>query len=230
MSLHLPKLRLQHRFYPHQVFGYTSSPMAIRAALFDMDGTIWDAPIDWPRLRREIGLPLDSRPILHHLKEMPPQEQDRGREILERHEAVGVANGELIPGTHELLSFLKIRPIKCALVSNNSRKSVDAVLTRHGLSFDAVMTRDDGAFKPDPAAFLAALQQLGARPDEAVVVGDTHLDLLAAHRARIEEIILVGTKGWAKALLPEEIFYHKAADLFEVQAIIVRLLDQVQSQ
>jgi len=204
--------------------------MAIRVALFDMDGTIWNAPIDWPRLRQEIGLPLDSRPILHHLKEMPRHEQDRGRRILERHEACGVANGELIPGTHELLRLLKTRQIKCALVSNNSRRSVDAVLTRHGLPFDAVMTRDDGVFKPYPEAFLAALQQLRARPDEAVVVGDTHLDLLAAHRAQIEEIILVGTKGWAKALLPEDVLYHDAADLFEVRAIIIRLLDQAQCQ
>ena len=204
--------------------------MAIRAALFDMDGTIWDAPIDWPRLRQEIGLPLDSRPILHHLKDMPPQEQDRGREILEKHEALGVANGELIPGTHELLAFLKIRQIKCALVSNNSRKSVDAVLTRHGLSFDTVLTRDDGAFKPDPDAFFTALQQLGARPDEAVVVGDTHLDLLAAHRAEITNVVLVGTKEWMKPLLPEDIFYHDAADLFEVRAIIAQLLNRAQSQ
>jgi len=204
--------------------------MAIRAALFDMDGTIWDAPIDWPRLRHEIGLPLDDRPILHHLKEMPPTEQDRGKKILEKHEALGVANGELIPGTHELLRFLKARQIKCALVSNNSRKSVQAVLSRHDLAFDTVLTRDDGTFKPDPEAFLAALKQLEVTPDQAIVIGDTHLDLLAAHRAEIEEIILVGTKGWAKALLPEDIFYHKTADLFEVQAIIVRLLDQAQRQ
>lgn len=203
--------------------------MAIRAVLLDMDGTIWDAPIDWPRLRQEIGLPLDSRPVLHHLKDMPRQEQDRGREILERHEAVGVANGELIPGTHELLSFLEIRQIKCALVSNNSRRSVQAVLGQHNLDFDAVMTRDDGAFKPDPKAFLAALRQLRARPDEAVVVGDTHLDLLAAHRTGITDVVLVGTKEWMKPLLPENIFYHKAADLFEVQAIIAQFLNRTQS-
>ncbi len=204
--------------------------MAIRAALFDMDGTIWDAPIDWPRLRHEIGLPLDDRPILHHLKEMPPTEQDRGRKILEKHEALGVANGALIPGTHELLSFLKARQIKCALVSNNSRKSVQAVLSRHDLAFDTVLTRDDGVFKPNPEAFLAALKQLEVTPDQAIVIGDTHLDLLAAHRAGITDVVLVGTKEWIQPLLPEDIFYHKTADLFEVQAIIVQLLDQAQRQ
>ena len=204
--------------------------MAIRAVLLDMDGTIWNAPIDWPQLRQEIGLPLDSRPILHHLEEMPLRDQARGREILERHEALGVANGTLIPGTHELLRFLKARQIKCALVSNNSRKSVAAVLERNALSFDVVLTRDDGAFKPDPEAFLAALRRLEVCPEEAAVVGDTHLDLLAAHRARIEEIILVGAKDWAKALFPEDVRYHTAADLFEARAILSRLLDQAPRQ
>lgn len=199
--------------------------MTIRAALLDLDGTIWNAPIDWPRLRREIGLPLDSRPILHHLKEMPPKEQNRGLRILENHEALGVANGELIPGTHELLRFLKARQIKCALVSNNSRQSVQAVLGRHDLAFEAVLTRDDGAFKPEPEAFLAALRQLDATFDEAVVIGDTHLDLLAAHHAGIKEIILVGTKAWMRELLPPDVPYHRAGDLFEVNAIVTQLLD-----
>jgi len=204
--------------------------MAIHAVLLDMDGTIWNAPIDWPRLRGEIGLPVDSRPILHHLEEMPPAERDRGREILEKHEAQGVANGELIPGTQELLLFLKERRIKCALVSNNSRKSVDAVLTRHGLLFDVVMTRDDGVFKPDPEAFLAALRALDVTPERAIVIGDTHLDLIAGHRAGIRDIVLVGTKEWMKPLLPEDIVYHNAADLFEVRAILARLLNQAPRQ
>jgi len=141
-----------------------------------------------------------------------------------------VANGELILRNHELLSFLKTRQIKCVLVSNNSRRSVEAVLGQHDLAFDAVMTRDDGVFKPDPEAFLEALQLLRARPDQAVVVGDTHLDLLAAHRTGITDIVLVGTKEWMKPLLPEDIFYHKAAGLFEVRAIIARLLDMAGHQ
>lgn len=199
--------------------------MRICAALLDLDGTIWDAPIDWPQLRREIGLPLDGRPILHHLKEMTPKQRDRGLRILEQHEALGVANGALIPGTHELLRFLQARKIRCALVSNNSRRSVQAVLGQHRLAFEAVLTRDDGVFKPDPEAFLAALKALKATREQAIVIGDTHLDLLASHRAGIREVVLVGTKEWMKPLLPEGLSYHKATDLFEVEAIIARLLD-----
>jgi len=198
--------------------------MRIRAALFDMDGTIWNSPVDWLEVRRAIGLPRDGRPILQHLAELPSKERARGVRILHRYEAYGVKNGTLIPGTCELLRFLQDSQVKCALVSNNSRRSVEGVLARHDLPFDLVISRDDGAFKPDPEPFLTALQQLNVSPEEALVIGDAHLDLLAAHRAGIKEIILVATKEWMRPLLPSDIYFHRADNLFEVQAIVTSLL------
>jgi phosphoglycolate phosphatase-like HAD superfamily hydrolase len=48
-----------------------------------------------------------------------------------------------------------------------------------------VVTRDQVAHaKPDPDLFLAAAQRLGAEITDAVVVGDSVWDLLAARRAR----------------------------------------------
>ncbi len=47
--------------------------------------------------------------------------------ILRRHEAHGVEKGVLVPGARGFLRQLKGAGIKCALVSNNSRKT-DRVL------------------------------------------------------------------------------------------------------
>jgi phosphoglycolate phosphatase-like HAD superfamily hydrolase len=48
-----------------------------------------------------------------------------------------------------------------------------------------VVTRDQVAHaKPDPDLFLAAAQRLGVEITDAVVVGDSVWDLLAARRAR----------------------------------------------
>ncbi len=210
---------------PCLIFGYHHDPMTIRVALFDMDGTIWDAPIDWLAVRREIGLPVDGRSIYMQLMDLTSQEQGRGIQILERHEALGVENGTLVPGTEELLRCLKDAGVKCALITNNSRRSVESVLGRHSLSFDLVLSRDDGALKPDPQAFLSALEQLGARPDEALAIGDAHLDLIAAERAGIGEFILVGSKPWIGELLPAGVPHHKAVDLIEARAIVTRLLE-----
>ena len=210
---------------PCPVFGYHHDPMTIRVALFDMDGTIWDSPIDWLAVRREIGLPFDGRSIYMQLMDLTPQEQERGIQILECHEALGVENGTLIPGTEELLRCLKDAAVKCALITNNSRRSVESVLGRHPLSFDLVLSRDDGALKPDPQAFLSALEKLCVRPDEALAIGDAHLDLIAAERAGIGEFILVGSKPWIHKLLPVGVPHHKAVDLVEVRAIVTQLLE-----
>jgi len=202
--------------------------MAIRAVLFDMDGTIWDAPIDWLAVRREIDLPVDGRPIYAQLMDLPSQERDQGIQILERHEELGAKNGRLVRGTEELLRCLHDAHVKCALVTNNSRRSVERVLERNPLPFDVVLSRDDGALKPDPQAFLSALEQLDVQPDEAIAIGDAHLDLIASDRAGIAEFILIGDNHWIRERLPAGVPHHRAADLVEARGIIMRLLQQSQ--
>jgi len=198
--------------------------MPIRAALLDMDGTIFDSRIDWLALRKKIRIPWDGRPILTQLREASPEESERGLAILHEAEKDGAENGGLIPGTHELLDLLRRHDVRCALITNNSRRSVETVLRRYALSFDLVLTRDDGAYKPDPEAFLGALDRLKVRPEEAVAIGDAHLDLIAARSAGIGEIVLVGTPAWMRDHIPPDAQYHAAADLAEAREILVRLL------
>jgi len=198
--------------------------MAIRAALLDMDGTIFDSKIDWLSLREEIAIPWDGRPILAQLREASPETSAHGLAMLHEAERVGAEHGELIPGTEELLDLLRRHGVRCALITNNSRRSVETVLRRYALSFDLILTRDDGAYKPDPEAFLGALDRLDVPPREAVAIGDGHLDLIAAHRAKIREVILVGTPSWMMEHIPADANYHAAADLAEARAILERLL------
>ncbi len=185
--------------------------------LFDMDGTIYDSGIDFLAIRERLGLPQNGMPILDQLRTASPETRARGVELLHAAEAEGAANGQLIPGTIELLSWLRRRDIRCALITNNSRRSVEAVLAKHPLFFDLVLTRDDGAAKPEPDLFLKALEQLHIQPSHAVVVGDTHLDALAAHRAGIQEIHLVSLRDWMAALIPTDIAYKPAANLDDVR-------------
>jgi len=199
--------------------------MTIRAALLDMDGTIYDSGIDWLALRDEIDIPWDGRPILQQLAEAEDATRDRGIAALHRAEAEGAAGGKLIDGTEELLALLHDHRIPCALVTNNSRRSVQIVLGRHDLGFDLVLTREDGAAKPEPYLFLEALDRLGALPAEALVVGDAHLDLLAAVAAGVSEVILVGTPPWMKAEIPDGVEYREARDLHHVRELVEQLLE-----
>ncbi len=200
--------------------------MIVRAVLVDMDGTIWESPVRIAAVRDELGIPHDGRPILHRIAELPPSQQLRAIEVLEAHEREGVERGSLRPGTHALLAFLRCRGVRSVLVTNNSRESTDAVLSRHGLAFDLVLTRDDGPLKPDPRAFLGPLARLGVRPEEAIVLGDSHFDLQAAHAAGIRAVILVAPPQWMRPYFPPGAAYHEVPDLGAAREIVADLLAQ----
>ena len=197
----------------------------LRVALLDMDGTVFDSMIDLAAVRRDLGLERDGRGILEQITELAPDARARGLEALLDAEARGAASGELVPGAVELLAALRARGVRCALVTNNSRASVDAMLRRFPLAFDLCLTRDDGPTKPDPTLFRIALKRLGAAATEAISIGDAHLDLLAAHAAGIAEIVLVRPSSWVLDFIPAGVAHHRAADLLEVREIVERLLD-----
>ena len=204
----------------------------IRAALFDMDGTIYASPIDWSEVRRRIGIERDGRPIYEQLLALPPGRREEGIAILEEAERIGAEQGWLMDGATELIEMLHQRGIRCALITNNSRRSVDALLERYPLRFDLILSREDGARKPDPGIFATACERLGVVPEEALVLGDTHYDAVAAHRAGIRDVILVDPGEWALERIPEDASYAIASDLFEARGLIEQILsrsDQVQS-
>ncbi|MGD9675327.1 MAG: HAD family hydrolase [Candidatus Bipolaricaulia bacterium] len=194
--------------------------MHLRAVLLDMDGTVFDSHLDWLELRRSMGLRPDGRPILAQLEEASAADRSRCLAILHAAEREGAERGELIPGARALVDALRGHGVACVLVTNNSRESTDTVLARHPLPFDLVMTRDDGAMKPDPEAFLLPLARLGLRPDEAAAVGDTHLDAVAAYGAGLAEILLVGLPEWMRSHIPTDVTYREVADLMQARTIL----------
>jgi len=198
--------------------------MPIRAVLVDMDGTIWKTPVDWAGLRRTLGLPPDGRPIVEHLRNVPSRERARGMKMLAEQEARGAAEGCLMPGADELVDFVSRNRLRSALVTNNSRASVDTVLAQHRLQFDVVLSRDEIAMKPAPEAFLVPLESLGCSPEEAVAIGDTHLDVWAAHAAGLAHAILVAPPQWTRQLLPRSARLTEVSDLDEARRVLAALL------
>ena len=198
--------------------------MAIRAVLLDMDGTIWDNPVDWARVRAWVGIPPGPEPILHHLRKLPPWERAEKERMLREAENQGATQGRLVPGAVELLDWLREKGILTALVTNNSRGSLQAVLARHPLPFDKVFSREDIPLKPDPGAFRVPLQELRVSPEEACVVGDSHMDLIAASRAGVAEVVLVAPRDWMRPFFPPGARFHEVGDLFQAREILSRLI------
>ena len=198
--------------------------MTLKAVLFDMDGTIYDSGLDWKAIREEMGMPRDGRSISDQLATSSPDVRERGLQILHRVESEGAANGVLIGGAEEVLTMLRAHGIQCALITNNSRASLDAVMAKHPLPFDLFLTREDGPMKPAPELFLQALDAFGVEPADALAIGDAHLDAVAACRAGLSGMILVASPPWMEALIPDDVPYQSAADLHEVRGLLQKRL------
>ena len=73
--------------------------------------------------------------------------------------------------------------VRTALLTRNSRRSVEIVCRLHDLCFDAAVTREDCRPKPDPQGVFLAAERIGVPPSAAMMVGDYEFDILAGKNA-----------------------------------------------
>ena len=165
----------------------------LRAAVFDLDGTLVASPYDWPAIRQELGIRGDS--LIDELNARDPIARRAGWARLEEREAEATRGAEIIAGGREVLDFLRRRGIALALVTNNSEANAQLLLRRFDLRFDVVLTRDSGLWKPSGESLLEALRRLGRRPEEAMMVGDTRWDLQAAREAGCALAVMLGPRA-----------------------------------
>lgn len=87
---------------------------------------------------------------------------------------------------HLIRLLRKIRPqIKTAIATNRT-DTVNGLLNEFGLGeyFDLVVSSSDVKLpKPHPDSLLKILQYFGVQPDEAIYVGDSNVDEMAARSA-----------------------------------------------
>lgn len=172
----------------------------IRSVLFDLDGTL----IDTNRLviesfqytlKRHLGreVPVTEivstfgQPLIEGLRRFSPE---KAEEMLQTYRSYNEARHDatttLVPGVCETLSALKKAGLSLAVVTSKRR-----VLAMRGLRLfnledymEAIVTLEDTVrHKPEPDPVLKALALLRVNPDEALMVGDSPLDLASARAA-----------------------------------------------
>ena len=193
---------------------------APKAILFDMDGTLTEPMLDFPRIKREMG--IGQRPILEALAEMPPEQRRAAEAVLLRHEQEAAANSSLNPGCRETLAWLDRHQIKVAVITRNSRESVKTVCARHDLHFDVLITREDGKFKPDPQPLLEACRRLQVELRDVWMVGDGEYDVVAALAAGIRAVWL--SHGRIKPFAAQP--WRSVQDLHELTAMLEGCLNK----
>lgn len=91
-------------------------------------------------------------------------------------------------GIPEVISALKTRGCRLAVVSNKSDDAANAVVEKYfGKSFDTVVgKRESFPAKPDPASVKYVIQTLGAEPQDTIYIGDSDVDVYTAHNAELK--------------------------------------------
>ncbi|NQU11070.1 HAD family hydrolase [bacterium] len=173
--------------------------MKLCGVIFDMDGTITAPYLDFLALRARAGIPA-TRDVLEYIGEAQGADAERLHALLREFEDDGAANARLNPGARGLLAGLAKRGVPTALLTRNSRRSVDAVCTRLELRFDVTVTREDGPHKPAPDAIWQIARRWHVAPADVLVVGDYKWDLHCARNAGAPSALLVNGSGrpdWA---------------------------------
>ncbi len=185
-----------------------------RALLFDMDGTLTRPMLDFPRIKAEMG--IGSRPILEALAELSGTDRERAEGVLHRHEEEAAAASSLNEGCKALLAYLGELGIRTALITRNSRRSVETVLARHGLKFDALVAREDGPHKPDPEPLRRACAAMGLDSSDAWMVGDGQYDVEAGVAAGCRTLWV--SHGRSREFAAEP--WRVVRDLIELTAVL----------
>jgi HAD superfamily hydrolase (TIGR01509 family) len=163
-------------------------PKLPRALLFDMDGTLTQPLLDFPKIKAELG--IGSGPILESIAEMENSRRQMAQVILMRHERLAAEQSTLNPGCVETLQWLGSRKIPVAMITRNSRECASIILQKHRLVFDIVIAREDGPYKPNPFGLNSARKRLEVEAGDTWIVGDGEYDIEAAAAAQIPSVWL----------------------------------------
>jgi len=186
-----------------------------------MDGTLTQPYLDFPAIKREMGIPPDQA-ILESMAMMPPPQFQIAAEILHRREDEAAVNSTLNLGCEALLHWVHSQGIEIALVTRNTRKSVETVFGRHGLTIDVTITREDGVCKPAPDPLLLACERLGTTIDESWMIGDGYHDIEAAVAAGMTSVWISHDRERTFTAVPKYI----CRDLVELQKFLESCKDK----
>ena len=176
--------------------------MALKAVLFDLDGTLVDSvsglhqAVDTVLKEQGATEGCDVDEVRHWIGNGPQKLIQRAIEsrgitmdpedalaAFRGHYANTLFSAEFYPGVPEGLDQLKASGLRLACITNKSSHFTGPFLQHLGMggTFDAVLCGDQVEHpKPHPQSLEVVCRQFGIKPAEALMVGDSVNDLLPA--------------------------------------------------
>jgi phosphoglycolate phosphatase len=181
----------------------------IRLLIFDLDGTLVDSRLDLVNsvnaMLRHLGKPVlpdeviasyvgDGAPMLVRRSLGDPDDEAYVQRALEffllYYRAHKLDNTFVYRGVKESLDSIRSSRngtgIKMCVLSNKPVGPSRAIVEALGLGSYFFQVYGGNSFhtkKPDPAGAQALLQEAGVGPQETVIIGDSHIDVLTARNA-----------------------------------------------
>lgn len=205
----------------------------VRAALFDVDGTLVDSNRlhvrAWAEAFGEAGHPLDPDLIADKIGMggdklvpalWPDADEAAAQRLSDRHGAIFkdryIGAARPFAGAHDLVARAHGAGLKVVLASSSSEEEVDHYIDLLGIR-EFVVTRTSidevGSSKPSPDIFATALDKADVAAGAALAIGDTPYDVEGAARSGVRTIALL-SGGFARERLAGALaIYADAADL-----------------
>jgi HAD superfamily hydrolase (TIGR01509 family) len=188
----------------------------VKAVLFDVDGTLVDSndahAAAWVQAFTEYGITVDPITVRRCIgmggdKLMPAvsdltEESPLGAKVAARRGEIFrrdfLPRLQPFPGAAQLVQAVKDLGLKAVAASSASKKDLLPLLEVAGakpLLDDWTSSDDADESKPAPDIIEAAVQRAQVAPGDAVMIGDTPYDVVAARRAGVR-VIAFRCGGW----------------------------------
>jgi phosphoglycolate phosphatase len=211
--------------------------MIIRAALFDLDGTLVDSLEDLTtavnHIRGAFSLPPQSEDavrlkvgkgalnlVQQVLPDVTGNDIDRALGMFLDFNKQHIADkSRLYPGIQEILHELAALDVKMAVISNKHEDLSTLILRTLGIHdlFENICGGNTYLeSKPSPLPLLKIAEKMTVAPHECVMVGDSINDIEAGKRANISTIACTWGYGSAEELTGADVLAHSPQELLAV--------------